>query len=317
MRFGPLARRTARRARQSLVRRVHRDLGGGPEAAVLVAGTARSGTTWVGEQVARALAARLIFEPFHPERVPACAEFGLFPYRRPDQPDLRLERFAEAVLSGEIRGSWVDRYTEVWRPRRRVVKEIRANLCLARIKRWFPQVPLVFVLRHPCAVVASRMALGWATDADLAPLLAQPDLLEDHLGARAELVGRASRPEEKHALLWCVTNGVPLAQLAPGEAAVVFYEHLCRDPAAGFSDLVRRLDGGSAAPSVARAARASMTAVGAARADPRRGLGAWQSRLTRDEIDRVLALVRAWGLGHLYGEAPEPLLPATPDGEGG
>jgi hypothetical protein len=39
----------------------YHDIGGGPESSVIIAGSGRSGTTWVGEVLAQVSRARLIF----------------------------------------------------------------------------------------------------------------------------------------------------------------------------------------------------------------------------------------------------------------
>jgi hypothetical protein len=73
--------------------------------------------------------------------------------------------FARKVFTGEIRNRWIDRQNERIYSRYRLIKEIRINLALKWLHDNFPEVPILFLMRHPCAVVASRMELGWATDA--------------------------------------------------------------------------------------------------------------------------------------------------------
>jgi hypothetical protein len=82
-------------------------------------------------------------------------------------------------------------------------------------------------MRHPCAVVLSRIELGWATDRDIEPFLVQPHLLEDHLDPYFDLIYRAETVEEKHAVIWSVSNLVPLKQFNSNEWKVVYYENLC------------------------------------------------------------------------------------------
>ena len=76
----------------------------------------------------------------------------------------------------------------------------------------FPVVPTVFIIRHPCAVVLSRMELNWATDSNIEPFLNQPDLVTDQLAPFTNIISKASTVEEKHAIIWSVSNFVPLTQ---------------------------------------------------------------------------------------------------------
>jgi hypothetical protein len=166
-------------------------------------------------------------------------------------------------------------------------------------------VPLVFVLRHPCAVVASRLSLGWATDEDLDPLLAQPALAEDFLLEHMPLIAGARRPEEKHAVIWCVTNLVPLSQFPSDELALFFYEDLCLQPGREIPRLFRALGhplGEAGIPTD----RPSMVTRRGPRGSRSR-IDGWRSELTAAQIDAVLGVVRRFKLDDLYGEGSTPL----------
>ena len=144
---------------------------------ILVAGTARSGTTWLGDLIASQIPCRILFEPFNPDLVPEYRSFSYFQYMRPGSENLEFRAFARMVFTGEIRNRWVDRQNERIVSEYRLIKEIRANLALKWLHDNFPEIPIIFLMRHPCAVVSSRMELGWATDSDIQPFLSQSDLL--------------------------------------------------------------------------------------------------------------------------------------------
>jgi hypothetical protein len=290
----------ARRLQQYVMRHLYRERNHDAARACLVAGAARSGTTWLGEWIAARLGARLLLEPFHSGKVPELAGFPLFPYRRPESEDAALAAYAARVFEGRVRHPWIDRQVEVLRPTSRVVKEIRANLCLAWLRRRFPMVPTFLLLRHPCAVVASRLALGWATDADLEPLYAQPELVEDFLAPHVDRLRGLRKPEEKHAAIWCISYAVPLAQLAPNEVEVLHYEDLLLSPE---RDLARVLAALGRAPDAGAlgTGRASMTAVRSpSSGSPRERALRWRSELSPAQVDAVLGVVRAFGLDRLY-----------------
>jgi len=74
------------------------------------------------------------------------------------------------------------------------------------------------------------MELGRATNRDIEPFLSQPDLVADHLTPYMDLIKNAKTAEEKHAVIWSVSNLVPLKQFTPGELKIVYYEYLCTKP---------------------------------------------------------------------------------------
>lgn len=304
--------RIGRMARRAVFRRLYRDRDRALDRAILIAGSGRSGTTWLADLLQRELHARILFEPFHSRKVDDYRGFHYFHYLRPDENEPDMESFCRKLFSGDIRHPWIDRQIEVIKPSARVVKAIRANLVLGWIKRRFPQVPLVLVMRHPCAVVLSRMELGWDTDGDLSPLLEQPNLVSDHLGDLMPVIERASEPEEKHALVWCIHNLVPLRQLDPSTYHRIFYEDLLQRPEIEIPQLFAALGRPYGEEIFRRIARPSVTSSrDSAVIHGGDALARWQTKLTRDQIARILDIVRAFGLDGLYDEEPTPRLTST------
>jgi hypothetical protein len=88
---------------------------------------------------------------------------------RPGTENPEFHPSAHKVLTGRIHNRWIDRQNEQIRSKYRLIKEIRINLSLKWLHDRFPEVPILFLLQHPCAVVSSRMELNWATDRDIEP----------------------------------------------------------------------------------------------------------------------------------------------------
>jgi hypothetical protein len=289
-----------------LCRAVYRDTHPDIGRSMVVAGTGRSGTTWLGDIICSQLSCRVMFEPFHSRYVKEFEGFHYFQYMRPEDDNERLHAYCRKVLSGRIRHRWIDREVDVFRPQFRIVKEIRMNLFLKWFSLRFPEVPIVFVIRHPCAVVLSRMQRGWDADSDLASFLAQDALVEDYLADKMDVIERAQTAEQKHALVWCVSNMVPLQQFADSELALFRYERMIARP----EDEVPRLFnsiGQEYAPAVFRAlGRPSRsTPAGSAVMRGRQITSQWKNALGVRQIDSILAIVEAFGLGSLYaGDGP-------------
>jgi hypothetical protein len=275
---------------------------------ILVAGTARSGTTWLGDLIASQVPSRILFEPFHPGLVPEYRGFHYFQYMRPGTENPKFQAFAQRVLTGEIRNRWIDRQNERIFSQVRLVKEIRANLALKWLHNHFHDVPIVLLIRHPCAVVCSRMELGWATDTDIEPLLSQPDLIEDHLLPFMDLIKSAKTTEEKHAIIWCVSNLVPLKQFNSGEVKIVHYEHLCTQPENELPSLFEFIGQTQTESVVNIINRPSQTTkVTSAVVRGRDKIESWRKKLSPSQIDSVLRTVDMFRLSHLYGESVLPL----------
>jgi hypothetical protein len=249
-----------------------------------------------------------MFEPFHPEHAPAMRRHHLFHYLRPEQQDAALQAYAAQLFAGKVRNGWIDRQNERLVSRFRLIKEIRANLFLKWLNERFPQVPLIFIVRHPCAVALSRMELGWATDGDLRPLLAQDDLRADYLAPYMDVIASARSDEEKHAVIWSINNLVPLTQFRPGELTVVFYEHLCVQPETEARRVFAAIGQVDRSPNAGQIRRPSITAQASSAVVTGEDMtGRWRDHLPAEQIDRVLRVVERFGLSHLYADEAMPL----------
>lgn len=287
--------------------RLYRDSNRDERRSFMISGTGRSGTTWLAEIVGSQIPCRLMFEPFNPRMQKSFSQFEYFQYMRPGDSNAALAEYCRNVFSGNIRSRWIDQGVTVLRPQYRMIKAIRANLMLKWIHQEFPAIPIIFIIRHPCAVVSSRIQLDWATDSDTDSFRVQPGLIEDFLADKLEYLQRARTPEEKHALIWCVSNLVPLRQFRAGELTTVFYEDLCRHPEPVIERVFRRLGHEYHASVMSALRRPSGTAVrSSAIVSGGDYLTTWQRELSPRQIHNVLSVVDAFGLGHLYGESAVP-----------
>lgn len=275
---------------------------------IMIAGTGRSGTTWLGDLIASQIRCRVMFEPFNPDLVREYRDFNYFQYMRPGNENPALHEFARRIFSGEIRNRWIDHKNEQIFPQYRLIKEIRANLLLKWLHDRFPEVPILFIMRHPCAVVLSRMELGWATDADIEPFLNQPTLVADHLASHMDLIRSTRTDAEKHAIIWCVSNLIPLKQFEPGSLKIVYYENLCTQPKIELPmlfDLIGKERQQLLSDKFNRPSQTTReTSAVVTGADK---ISSWKRKLDASQIERILHIVDAFGLGHLYGNSFQPL----------
>lgn len=284
---------------------------------VFVSGMNRSGTTWLMDLLNYRNDFRLIFEPFDHSRVALAVNFLDHQYLRADDDDPHFLAPASAILTGLVRGNFVDQHNRRLLCRRRLVKEVRAQLLLPWLRRHFPEMPIAIIIRHPFAAAASRRASAADIDLD-ADFLSQPQLVSDHLAPYVELIRGCSTPFERSVAEWCIENGIALASLAGGDAEVVAYEHLCTRP----DDELRRLCAHARIPfgtSIRRKLRlpSSTTAEHDRLASDWSAGGkslvqSWIRRVTPEERARGLEILAGFGMDDLYGDDPMPLVDRLP-----
>lgn len=264
---------------------------------LVVAGPGRSGTTWLAELLGRLAPARLVFEPLH--RRVVRGRMHALRYLRPDTRDPRLKLFWTRVFADAVPGRWV-RHLDAGHaaPDYLLAKPIRANLMLGWLRARFPAVPVVYITRHPCAVVASRIRRGWPAQAPFRLAYRQPQLRCDHLAGVTAFCNRLRGELDYHAALWAIETRVALSDAERWGILVVRYEDLVEHRNAE----LHRVAGHLGVPFRPLAdevwGRPSQVAEWADDGrDAASAPDAWRGQLTEAETARVLDIADAFGLG--------------------
>ncbi len=278
------------------------DLGKGDiRRSIFLAGSGRSGTTWLSQVINHKGDFRYVFEPFNPREVVTFRHFRSKQYLRPD--DMREEFLepARLALTGGLRDLWTDRFNARLIARRRLIKDIRANLLLGWMRANFPGMPIILLLRHPCAVVASRLALGWRDN--LSETMEQEDLVEDFLLPVEAEIRSASDDFERHLFLWCIDNYVPLMQFEPGEIHVCFYENLLVNPEEELRSLFNYLD---ETPDDRVYGKLLSPSPLSRKDGPPPSVDAWRTHVSPGRLQRTMEILGLFGLDRVYGEGTMP-----------
>ena len=207
---------------------------------IIIAGVGRSGTTLLAETINYDNKFRLMFEPFNKYKVKALSEMNYRLYIPHLNNNIKLKEKYYKILSGDIRNKWVDQYNKKYFCVNRIIKEIRINQNLKWIKINFPEIPIVYIIRHPCAVTLSKLRLNW--DDHLFEYISQVELVNDHLKPYIHIINSAKTAYEKHLIMWCIENSIVLNSFKKEEIFIIFYEYLITDPVKSIKKLYKHLN---------------------------------------------------------------------------
>jgi Sulfotransferase family len=283
---------------------------------ILVTGSHRSGTTWVGQMLCRSGEAGYIHEPFNPRRRPGWGA-GRVPYwflyvtdenasaympvmidalsfrypilrNIPDIRGLKEAAFFARDLSHGLRG-------RVLRPRP-LVKDPIALFSAEWLADTF-DAQVVITIRHPAAFASSVKRLNWRFE--FRGWLAQESLLRDRLGPYESDMRRLSTPDadivDQAIVMWNAIHEVIHAyKERHPDWYFVRHEDLARAPVDGFQRLYDGLDlrwSDRVARKIARHSVGDRKATswhhGTVRRDSRAATRSWMNQLTAAEITRI------------------------------
>lgn len=182
--------------------------------------------------------------------------------------------------------------------------------------REFSTRGIIFVVRHPCAVVASMLDKGawdhWKDIENRVNLLEYEGLTGEVSNSLKEkfnpLIESSSTQVEKLAIVWCLDQYIPLiynAQygypwiIAPYERLVAYgeseLERICNSINSEISQsMYDQID------------KPSYSVKGKMYNSAERQLSKWCDRLSTQQIDAILGIVEQVGLSHIYTSELEP-----------
>lgn len=265
---------------------------------IFLVGSGRSGTTWVSSIINYNNDYRYVFEPFYPHENHINKSLS-GRYLRIENQSPEIFNQLKCIFSGDTKTPWIDRFNKKLISNRRLIKEIRAHLLLKWIHHYFPEMPIILLLRHPCAVTNSKLAIGWGSY--LKNLLKQSELVDDFLYPYKETMESLQTDFEKHMFYWCIENYVPLKQFKQGEIHLAFYENFCMSPKEEierlFSFLGKNFDDSvfndlNKPSAMSRKESAIITG--------RNVVSSWEKHLSYDQLQRADEILNLFGLDQIY-----------------
>lgn len=274
-----------------------------PTKAILIFASPRGGSTWLEEMLNTVPRTATLWEPLDLQHNPVFKNVGFWwrqhipeGARWPEAEKLFADLFAGRMLSPFLTQSTDPKTLEA--ADRLIVKFVRGNLLLPWLVERFELPKPVYLVRHPCAVVASMITHGaWnklEPERGLTPPHRYDELLERYHGA----VGDISTLEERYASIWCMSNAHLLSHPANDVAwTTVYYEDLILDTEACLARIFAPWGIPIPEEALVMSRKASRTTRGNARVnDPQAQLGAWKERLDPEAQERILAMVKRFGI---------------------
>jgi len=279
---------------------------------LIIFGTGRSGTTWLAELINQVPNSVLIFEPLHSIQ-----------YQKFDESDLNLNevidpeedlqdyyKFFEKIFSLKYFRKWETKFIQpkkLFKVDYYIFKFIRANLLINWLSNNFPLKKPVFIIRHPCAVVSSRMNLKWI------PNKTKRDKFNKKFPQFTEISSNLTTELELTSLSWCMNNYVPLFYNRDNSFIVVSYEGLIINPEKELKrifelwgmDYPNNILYSHTIPSKTFNMNQHQRYVDKNEINSNKLLQRWKNELTKSQINTVLEIVSKSGMD-FYSEDLEP-----------
>jgi hypothetical protein len=285
---------------------------------ILVTGSHRSGSTWVGKTLANAPDVGYIREPFgvhhrrgvldvrFPYWFPYICSENEAPYLRPMRDMLAFRSHTAAGLASvrsprDLALAAHDR-VEFARFRRRRARPLLKDPIAVFSAEWIADrfdAQVIALIRHPAAFASSLKKYRWTHP--FGDFLAQPLLMRDLLSSYQEEITRFAGEErpivDQAILLWnLIHSAIDTYRERRKDWVFARHEDLSRDPVEGFRSMFAAVGvpfSKEAEGAIARATAADNPAevseAGVLARDSRAGIWTWKARLTDEEIARVRA----------------------------
>lgn len=229
---------------------------------ILVTGSPRSGTSWVGRIIGQVPFVRYIHEPFNITSKPCQCGVNFkywFYYLSPGNLHVFEEHLNHVMYPAYSRAGLLNLITEMVQTRR--VRPLLKYLQAYRFHKLLVKDPIavfstealeslfdmdvVVLIRHPAAIVSSYKSLNWTHP--FSHFLHQPELMEEHLAPFQDEIEDFAKNEydivDQAALLWKLIHHmiIKYQKRHPGWV-FIRHEDLASDPIEGYRNLFNRLE---------------------------------------------------------------------------
>lgn len=304
---------------------------------ILIVGSPRSGTTWLMDIISNIPGYTYLFEPLNPIWFPESYEVGFRSrtYLKPESNWQEGENYLEKIFTGNIAnlpikdnpifdllyGFSFKNLIDHFYANKLIVKSINMNRMLPWIAKFFRLKAILFIIRHPCASIASQLNSGlYGYRSSAPPFYDVPPKIDDILQESSEikyldkniqnLLGDIKTKEEVLAASWCLDNYIPLLQSKPYPWTTIFYEKLVVDGENEIKRIFKNLDikniPNSAFNQLKKPSIVTLKEDEKFIKKPNEQVSKWKKYLSEKEIQKILKIVSYFNLD-FYSSAIEPI----------
>jgi len=190
---------------------------------IIVVGSARSGTSWLAETIARQFRYRLLFEP-EQETLTKKGKLICDRYFTEENNSKVANNYLKQVFANRIDSDWIAQSSNrkykmhLWPliPKKYIIKFVRCNLSAKYMSEHF-KIPHIHIVRNPYDVIKSQQRVKFVWLNDLTHFKNQEslvDLVYENFGFDL----RSNKSYDNVELLtirWCIENMVPVNAKEP------------------------------------------------------------------------------------------------------
>jgi hypothetical protein len=294
---------------------------------ILIVGSPRSGTTWLMEIFESIPGYTYLFEPLQRLWFPSSIKIGFNqrPYLPPEENNPEYKEYLRKIFTGQIvskyppYGNNIEMTINRLFSKKLIVKSIRLTRLLPWIDKRFQLRNITYIIRHPCAVIASQIKTGFGgyqNDYPYTNRFPSKDMIIEEASnidiIDSSIINKLKRiktTEELLAAAWCLDNYVPLYFLDSHKWNMIVYEKLVTDGEPELRKLFGEIgEEDSSDFAVTQLKKPSMLTI---EKDPNTvlrsdiQLSKWKKSLSKEQIKRILNIVEDFGL-NFYTEKSEP-----------
>lgn len=278
----------------------------------IISGDPRGGTTWLAQLLNQLPGSALIWEPLAVSKVEEVRRLGFHWRQYIPETDAWPEatELFERILTGRLLSPYLCQQTEPQRLRQAshlLIKFCRANQLLPWLTTQFHlEFPPVYLVRHPCAVVASQLKQGgWK---NVSPYFRMPEgRYASFYSEHAKFLRKIDTIEKRLAATWCLCNRVPLRHSDNNRRWItVTYESLLLNGPGEIGRIAERWKVSVPEHVYEGLRSASSTTVAGSpilQGSMREQLEYWKSSMTIRQIEDVMSVVHYFGIDLYNSEA--------------
>lgn len=277
---------------------------------ILISGNPRGGTTWLLEMIGEIENSCTLWEPLRPYRLyednlkEFSDELGWFPYIPPDKNWPEGLTFFKNLLNGQhLNYKSILRhnsYRNSLRAKYLIIKCVTANMMIPWIHE-NSDIKIIYILRHPCAVVNSQLKFPVFTDESYNEYLNLKNNKFNHLyDDFRNIFDSLKSDHEKLAAIWSVSNLVPLNYIESGnrkKIKLVYYEDLIVNPKKELNEIFHFMDQPIPDGIYDRVNIPSKTTIdGSPVLKGGNQLESWKTKLTKAQQNQVIEVINKFNI---------------------